>query len=184
MNSLERVRVAIDHREPDRVPVELGWAPELFDKLRVGLGFDDGELLEWIGNDLVQLGPTFREPRSEIFYADPTIEVTEEGHYLDIWRVPFKQVRTDFQVYVDLAGCPPLRGCGSLGELDEYPWPGAELWDYGNVGEDLDENAEKACWGHSRGLFWAGHIICRRIRRLIMWWRCWKRRGGRIFIHS
>jgi len=56
--------------------------------------------------------------------------VTADGCYLDIYRVPFQVVRTEFQQYVDIAGCPPLRGATTLAEIDAHRWPTADMWNY------------------------------------------------------
>jgi len=159
MNSLERVQAAIHHQQPDRVPIDLGFAPELWEKLKLELEFDDARLSEWIGNDIVYVEPVFKTAVSEIHYADPTIEVTGQGHYLDIYRVPFRQVKTELQTYVELAGQPPLQHCSSLRELENHPWPKPDWWDYSPIPGALAKNHTKATYGHSRGFFEISHFL-------------------------
>jgi len=109
---------------------------------------------------LVFVGPVFRNPASDICYADPTVEVDGEGNYLDIYRVPFKQVSTQYQTYVELAGQPPLQNCRSIKELEKYPWPRVDLWDYSNIKYDIFACYPKATWGHSRGFFEIANFMC------------------------
>lgn len=96
---------------------------------------------------------------SPIRYADPTIEVTADGCYLDIYRVPFQVVRTEFQEYVDIAGRPPLRGATTLAEIDAHRWPTADMWDYEPIGAALDAHADKATECQSRGFFEISHFV-------------------------
>ena len=159
MSSIERLNDTLNHIQPDREPIDLDFAPELCQKLQDALGLNQQQLDEWVGNDLVFVGPVFRNPASQIRYADPTIEITADGHYLDIYHVPFKQVQTEFQAYIDLAGEPPLQHCSSRQELDDHPWPTTDLWGYSNIPCDLNVNQHKATWGHSRGFFEIAHFM-------------------------
>ena len=86
MNSKERVLAAINHVQPDRVPIDLRFVSEAMQNLKDKLGFNDTEVWDWIGQDVVIVRPVFPNPASDKYYADPTIEVTKEGHYLDIYR--------------------------------------------------------------------------------------------------
>ena len=159
MTSKERVLAAVNHVQPDRAPIDMPLAPEVRRALEARLGLSGQALEDWIGQDFAFVGPRFKHAASDICYADPTIEVTAEGHYLDVWRVPFKVVRTEFQTYVDLAGRPPLAACESIEDLDRFPWPSPDAWDYSNIPGDLKANRDKATWGHSRGFFEIAHFM-------------------------
>lgn len=92
MNSRARVLAAVNHKQPDRTPVDLLMAPETADNLMRHLGLHSrAEVLQWAGQDMVLLGPTFTKAATPKCYADPTIEVTPEGLHLDIYRVPFRE---------------------------------------------------------------------------------------------
>ena len=162
MTSKERVLATLAHRQPDRAPIELRFAPELATKLAQAVSVREDELPAWIGQDLVTVRPVFRDPASDIRYADPTMEITQDGLYLDIYGVPFRRVATELQTYVELAGQPPLAECDSTAELDDYPWPTAEMWDYDNIPAELSAlqaDAGCAAWGHSRGVFEIAHFL-------------------------
>jgi len=160
MTSRERVLAAVSHRQPDRVPIGPGFSREMLDLLRAELTLErDEDVLDWAGNDFAWVGPRFPQAVSSIAYADPTIEVTPDGLYLDIYRVPFRVIRTEYQSYVDLAGRPPLRQFQSPAELETFPWPTAEMWDYSGISQALDDHAAKATDGHSRGFFEIAHFM-------------------------
>lgn len=162
MTSRERVQAALSHRQPDRAPIELRFAPELENALAASAGVRKEDLATWLGQDLATVRPAFKRPASDIRYADPTLEVTPDGLYLDIYRVPFRLVETPLQSYLELAGQPPLAKCESIAELDDYPWPNADMWDYDNIPtalSNLEAVDGPAAWGHSRGIFEIAHFM-------------------------
>lgn len=159
MTSKERIVAAVEHRQPDRVPIMLHFAPEAKARLQQWLGLDERGFWQWCGQDMVQVGPGYRKAVSDVCYADPTIEVTSDGLYLDIWRVPFRQVRLESQTYVELAGLPPLAQARTVADLDHHPWPHADDWDYSNISDELAAKAQYAVRGHSRGFFEIAHFM-------------------------
>jgi uroporphyrinogen decarboxylase len=120
MNSRERVLTAIDHRTPDRLPLDIGGtgvssAPhELQQRMLEILGlrpdpnphFDyfDNHLQEYFGCDLRQIG--LRGPRNYVRRFDA------QGRRLDEWGV---------HDYNDSA-VNPLR-YATIEDLKTYPWP-------------------------------------------------------------
>ncbi|HEY3398919.1 MAG TPA: uroporphyrinogen decarboxylase family protein [Armatimonadota bacterium] len=153
MTSKERVRDALEHRQPDRVPLDYYARAEVSAAVRARLGLGAGESVEEaLGADLRGVGPRFGPPSHELGYADPTVEVTPDGLYRDIWGVGFRANQTEVGFYMDLADCP-LRGLREVGELDDYPWPSADDWDYSGLPTQLDAAGEYWTWGASRGIF-------------------------------
>jgi len=153
MTSKERVRAAIEHRQPDRVPIDFCARSEVIEKLRQRLGLGPGQSLEeHLGVDLRGVGPIFMGETAPLCYSDPTTRVTPDGIYCDIWGVGFKPNQTSCGFYMDLA-LSPLRRVESLDELDEYPWPSADLWDYAPIPAQARANAAHWVWAHSRGIF-------------------------------
>lgn len=159
MNSLERVCCAIEHRQPDRVPIDLRFAPELQAALKDALGMDEAQLWDWIGQDVVTVRPKFPHPASLIKYADPTIEIDPQGYYLDIYRVPFQKIHNDFQDYLEPLNFPPLDACETIDELDRFPWPKTGDWDYSGIKQELIDVGEKATWSRSRGCFQTAQLM-------------------------
>ncbi|MHC4716016.1 MAG: uroporphyrinogen decarboxylase family protein [Planctomycetota bacterium] len=159
MTSRERVLAAVAHIQPDRVPIAMTYAPEVKQRVMGRLGMEEAQFDAWSGQDMVGVRPTFPGPASDLAYADPTIEVTADGDHLDIWHVPFRPVRAGDQVYMELAGRPPLANCRTLDELDGFAWPTPEMWDYSALGAELDAHADMATRGHSRGFFEIAHFM-------------------------
>ena len=159
MTSKERILAAIEHRQPDRVPIMLHFAPEAKARLRHRLQLDEPGFWQWCGQDMVQVSPRYRRAVSHVAYADPTIRVTPDGLYLDIWQVPFRQVRLESQTYVELAGLPPLANARTAADLDRHPWPSSDDWDYADIPGELASNARYAVRGHSRGFFEISHFM-------------------------
>lgn len=153
MTSKERVQMAIARAQPDRVPVDYYARAEVTAQLAQHLKLKPGEWVEErLGVDLRGVGPAFKASVSPLCYADPTVEVTPEGIYRDIWGVGFKRNETRVGSYMELA-TSPLRGLSSQEELEDYPWPTADLWDYSTIAEQAEANAGYWVWAHSRGTF-------------------------------
>lgn len=159
MTSKERVMTALEQKQPDRVPMYPRMAKALENRLKKELGLGDDEFKQWLGLDIVKVVPKFLTAASDKCYADPTIEVTQDGLYLDIYRVPFRFIKTGFQSYMEPAGLPPLKNIQTIDELDNFPWPNAEMWDYSNIESDIDANSHMAVYGHSRGFFEIAHFM-------------------------
>ncbi len=153
MTSKERVLLAVSHRETGGPPFTFSAMPELYERLKGDLGLDDAGMREMFGGDIIWVGPLPKRQASPIAYADPTIEITEEGYYRDIWGVDFKPVEYPTGRYVELVR-HPLRDARSLEDLERYPyWPSADLWDYSTVKSQCLQNKDYATIGHSRGFF-------------------------------
>jgi uroporphyrinogen decarboxylase len=153
MTSKERTLASINHEQPDRVPIDLRFAPELLDRLKSEINLDDAEIWEWIGQDVYTVRPTFLNPASDLFYADPTINVTDKGYFLDIYNVPFKKNITRFQTYMELVNEPPLIEINTINGLNKFPWPKVDDWDYSRICEEMELKKDKALWSRSRGCF-------------------------------
>ena len=153
MNSKERVRCAISHRQPDRVPIDYHARGEITSALMAHLGVASEERLrEVLGVDVRSVGPAFTHPTaSDLRYADPTVRAAD-GVYYDIWGVGFRPNQTSVGFYMDLASSP-LRGDLSLAELNRYPWPTADMWDYGHIAQNARSYGQYWVWAHSRGIF-------------------------------
>ena len=136
MKSRERVLTAIDHREPDRVPLDFGGtgvssaSEKMQQDIREVLGlktppdprfrYFDNVIQEYFGCDIRQIGmrgPRFFTPRQD-----------EQGRWLDEWGV---------HDYNDSA-INPLRNL-SIADLKTYPWP--DPYDPGRI-EGIKEEAK------------------------------------------
>ena len=153
MNSKQRVRTALAHQAPDRVPLDYYARDEVTRQLQARFGLAAQETVEsYLGVDLRPIGPHIKRQADPMCYADPTVAVTPDGLYRDIWGVGFRANQTAVGFYMDLAD-NPLRDLESVAALDDYPWPTADLWDYSDIAEQAAANADYWIWAHSRGIF-------------------------------
>ena len=81
MTSRERVLQAVQHREPDRVPLFYRDVPEVDARLRRDLGLQSrDELLEWFQVDFRWVEPV---------YVGPPLKDETTGRRRDIWGVEY-----------------------------------------------------------------------------------------------
>ena len=134
MNSKERVLTALNHEEPDRVPLDLGgWVTtisqvaynnllkelginrtrEVFDWLRQNVTPEE-DILERLGVDTRYVHPG--KPESWNFSP---VETDDGLHINDEWGCGF--LKPESSLYYNLMESP-LREA-ALDDLDSYPWP-------------------------------------------------------------
>jgi uroporphyrinogen decarboxylase len=148
MNPRERVLTTLAHKEPDRVPIDLGGTPtgievEAYDRLKELLGFNgktktfvrnhaevDEPVLERFGIDTRYL--RIKPPRG----FKLTIEA--DNSYLDYWGTRWKKPPSS--LYWDMVDYPIKEA--TLDALNRYQWPDPD--DPGHI-EGLRERAESLC---------------------------------------
>ncbi len=153
MNSKERYIAAAKLHQPDRIPIDLRFAPELETRLKKDLHMKDEEFWTWLGQDAYTVRPDYPSPASPIKYADPTVRV-ENDLYYDIYQVPFRMMTLRDQTYLEPTGkCPPLAQAETISDLEAFPWPSTDQWDYSQIPQKLSVYPDKALWCRSRGCF-------------------------------
>ncbi len=177
-SSRARVRAALAHREPDRIPFDLGGTrvtgihARAYERLRPALGLEPREariaditqqLADVEPDVLDALGADVRcvSPRGSSTYRR---EIREDGEYrtfTDEWgvgrRMPLSQ-----PLYYD-SYAPPLSGEIDLAAVEAYAWPDpADPARYVGMGEEARRYAEgegravavgSICGGLTEGLF-------------------------------
>jgi uroporphyrinogen decarboxylase len=120
MTSRERILAAIMHKQPDKVPVDMGATPSsgisaiAYDKLirHIGRGelpvliYDvvqqlaqpDKEILEMFGVDVIDIGRSFNEKPED---WQPTILINGNNAFYPKWFHPVKQADGSFLTYDD-----------------------------------------------------------------------------------
>jgi uroporphyrinogen decarboxylase len=84
MTSKERVQIALEHREPDRVPVDLWVTPEIEKRLVLETGEEDVFALRvGLGHDCLM----------SIAGIVASFYMTEDEEYVDPWGITWRQVR-------------------------------------------------------------------------------------------
>jgi len=153
MTPKERILTAINHRQPDRVPVDFGAHHQVVADLRRYLGLaDDVNLYELLGVDLRGVGPGIKRQASPICYADPTREVTADGLFIDLWGVGFRRAETPTGEYIDIA-YHPLDGLREMADIQSHTYMDPDDWDYSGIRAAAESQSEYAVWAHCRGTF-------------------------------
>ena len=136
MTHKERVMTAVDHRQPDRAPIQVYLTPEIEDKLAAHFGTDD---------ILPILGVDFRGVEPE--YAGPERRVPEGCESVDEWGVGYRSIQFETGAYAE-AEYLPMAEMNTLEDIEAHPWPKLDDYDFSTVEEQCDRLAEFAvCHG-------------------------------------
>ena len=128
MTPKERVITAINHQQPDRVPINYSCNPEIDKRLKehYGLKQNDDEGLRKI------LGVDFRQTRA--FYNGPRLHPEQQGLDIDpAWGIQTRWVENESGGYRDYCGWP-LRSA-TLEEIEAWPMPSPDDYDYSKIPE-------------------------------------------------
>ena len=97
MNSKERVQMALQHKEPDRVPVYASFVPEAINSLKSHLNiFDTDEMLLELGNDMVMVAHGFATG----YY------LKDSNEYYDDWGCKWRYYNNDSGRYPEIVKRP------------------------------------------------------------------------------
>ena len=126
MDSRERVFLALDFQEPDRVPVDFWGSSGFYRALRKASGMDKESFLDQHDVDFRYV----EGPR----YVGPPLESPGGATEVDVWGVPRRAVTvpTPFgeETYKEVAASP-LGDAASADEVDAYVhWPSPDWFDY------------------------------------------------------
>ena len=133
MTAKERVLIAFEHREPDRVPLWYGSAVELTEALQRYTGTPDEEGL------MQRLHIDFRRVRER--YVGPPLREFPDGS-----RENFCGVRRAGAYY----GQPvshPLAGVERVEDLDRYRWPSPDWFDFSGIRAECERWRDYAIIG-------------------------------------
>ncbi len=146
MTSRERVKAALEHRQPDRCPVDFWAVPELVERLAAHYGVaGEDELL-----DIFQVDMQFIFPDCKLmpFPREP------DGTWFDEMGVHRREVRNRFCVYEEYASSP-LGYAEEVEDLQRYDrWPSIDNFDWDTFAEKIAPAHEKRYTKlYSGGLF-------------------------------
>ena len=175
--SRDRVRAALAHREPDRVPFDLGGTrvtgihARAYERLRPALGLEPrqariADLTQQLAEvepdvlDALEADVRLVSPRGAAGYRREVVE--RDGHYAynDEWGVG-RRMPVDGGMYYD-SYAPPLYGEIDLAAVDAYAWPdAADPARTAGMGDDARRIAAEGravavgsiCGGLTEGLF-------------------------------
>ncbi|MBN1246099.1 MAG: hypothetical protein JXC32_00485 [Anaerolineae bacterium] len=125
MTPRERVRVALAHREPARVPFSwnFGPTPEMAAVLEAYLAERGAD---WV---------RFRDAVDDVIQVSPTPLAAGTGS-VDVWGIHRAAQSYGAGSYDEIAH-HPLAGVTDPAELDGYPWPDPDAYDYEHFQEDV-----------------------------------------------
>lgn len=117
----ERVRAALDHRTPDRVPFDFWGVPEIYAALRTYLGVESDEaVLRLLGIDCRVVRPP---------YSGPAPRVQPDGTYFDQLGTHRRRVSNTFSSYDEYAGYP-LAAAQTVADVESWNgWAKPEYWE-------------------------------------------------------
>jgi len=143
MNGRERVLTAVNHREPDRVPITFDAQPEVYEALYRHFGIDNrGALWDALHVDTWLEGPVVNDPREKKL---------SEGLFQNRWGY-----RTKLQPYTvgDKTGYyeeivyHPLAAIETVSELDKHDWPEPDLLDFQHLNQLRLSQPDRAIIAH------------------------------------
>ncbi len=143
MNGRERVLTAIDHREPDRVPITFDAQPEVYDLLCAHFGISGREQLwDALSVDTWLVGPVVNDPREKEL---------ENGLFQNRWGYRLK--KQPYEVhgktgYYDEIVYHPLSGIDHAHEMDKHDWPDPSLLDFTHLNELRKSQPDRAIIAH------------------------------------
>jgi uroporphyrinogen decarboxylase len=122
MNHLERVMAAIEHRAIDRFPSDIWCVPEISEKLRDYCGTREwSHVLDALDIDgIIGLAPPYIGPALPDLGPDLTANQ---------WGMVDRRQEYAGGVYWEQVGYP-LAGAETIADLDAYPWPNPDWYDY------------------------------------------------------
>ena len=131
MNSRERVLTALNHAEPDRVPINYRSVDVVAERMMQYYHTDYKGLLDILQVDFREVIPP---------YTGRSFPKDDNGNFYDIWGVRRKELVTDHSrdVFIDYS---PLAGVDEMDIIESYPWPTADDYDYGCL-EDMCKQYE------------------------------------------
>ena len=146
MTSRERVLRSLNWKEPDRAPIQVYLTPEV--EAQLSDYFGGGDLLEHLGVDLRGVAPAWKGVHRNAGHVTRVSGVTmsrgsDEGVTYDIWGAGYRRV--DYgSGYYDEAVYLPLAEIETLEDVERYPWPSPDDYDYSIIPEQCARNRDFA----------------------------------------
>lgn len=136
MNARERVLAVLNREPTDRVPVDIWLVPELVEKFKKKLGVEteldiyrklDIDKIVWVG----------------IPYIGEAVNDPNEHERVNQWGVKYEKVQANEMAEYGEVSFNPLLEMDSVEELDAYPWPNPDDFDYVTAAKNAKEVAKE-----------------------------------------
>lgn len=139
MTSKERVLTACQHREPDRAPIQVYLTPEIHAGLVAHFG--ERNLLEALGVDFRHVGAPYRGQ------CKPGTGMPGRADRYDEWGVGYSRIEYATGAYYEASELA-LGAIQTMEEVEAYPWPSPDDYDYSNLEAHCDALRDYAvCFG-------------------------------------
>jgi uroporphyrinogen decarboxylase len=129
MNSRERTLAAIARQPLDRIPTDIWSTPEVTVKLQRHFG-EKADLYALLHIDGCRGGGPA--------YIGPPLPPMPKGESIDYWGIHNKNMDYGTGVYSE-AAAPPLASALTIDDLQRYPWPRVEWFDFSAMPATLRE---------------------------------------------
>jgi len=120
MNSRERILTTLEHKEPDKVPIDSWIAPEVAEVIIEGLNIDTSKdpfaLSKIMGNDLLYSTIGFCDGFSSVLKEERRIG---ENLYQDDFKIQWRKKSFKYGSYCEFAQHP----LSDIKNYDNYVWP-------------------------------------------------------------
>jgi uroporphyrinogen decarboxylase len=135
MTPKERVLTSLRWEEPDRAPIQTYLTPEVQAMLVQHFGTDD--VAARLGVDFRHVGARYRG----------TVRPPQGDVRFDMWGAGYRRIEHETGAY-DECVVLPLLDLKTLDDVEAYPWPSADDYDYSTIGDQCDRVADYAvCTG-------------------------------------
>lgn len=149
MNHRERILAAMQHQAVDRLPTDIWATAEVWDKLRDYFGVNDNlSVFDKLDIDgIIGISPAYIGPRC------PAVK----GIRYDEWGMGYRQQAYGTGSYEEQV-IFPLAEAQSLADLQAFPWPSPDWYDYASLptqaaryaGRSLQEGYTAIFYWHNR----------------------------------
>lgn len=138
MTSKERVRKAISHIQPDRVPANFECVGSVAEKLLKHYGFDNMEqIYQKFEIDIRSVGPKYIGPERKTWEENGS-EISES-----FWGFRNKRHWTGKE-YNSITFYYPFDEFETIEQLENYEWPNPDWFDYESIKYQCDAHKDKA----------------------------------------
>ena len=138
MTARERVLAAVEHRAPDRVPVDYWAHAPVTERVMAALGAADYEAL------LTRLGVDLCNVRGAARYIGPEHHYLPDGRECNVWGVP---ITARGGTYASSITGAPLASATSVREIEAHRLPDPDWWDYAPIADACAAAGEHAVMG-------------------------------------
>jgi uroporphyrinogen decarboxylase len=147
MTSRQRMKMALAHREADRVPCHMNASAPVVAKLKQDMGLrTDRQLLDALNIDTFDMrGITIRDGIMPEYIGGehPTLDSSWRGNIISLWGIVEEESTSEYGTVINQINYP-LKEATTLEDLAAFRWPDPNWFDYQNIRTRLEPWAERS----------------------------------------